>query len=172
MPKIIKKYKLESEFSNESEFEVTRVKIVETRKTMRTDDEGYPISDRQSPTTETVTKHGIIAVSLPSRKPAKVIPLEVADVSEAKALMIEGSENTVVHQDRPPIEPTDPGRPKPIRTKHLLDNTQGPDGRPAAVNLTKAMQGPNQSPVPVPKAGEITWADGSDSRSDNAPHPF
>jgi hypothetical protein len=173
MPKIIKKYKLESQFSNESEFEVTRVKQVETRKTARTDSEGYPISDRQEPVTEIITKYGITAISLPSRKPATVIPIEVEDVTEVQALMSEASLNTTVHRDQePPVTPLKNDRPKPIRTNHIIDNANGPNGRPAAINLTKALDGSITNSVPIPKSGEVVWADASDAQGSNNPQPF
>lgn len=165
MPKIIKKYKLEPAFDNESEFEVTRVKQVETKTTMRTDDEGYPISDRESPRVEQEVKHGITAISLPSRSPAKVIPIEVAEVSTAESLAIEGAINQTQHQQKVP-ETTGEDRPRPIKSSHLMDNALGPEGRPAAINLTKAMEGARSNNVPIPKTGEITWADGSDAQGD------
>jgi len=173
MPKIIKKYKLESQFSNEAEFEVTRVRQIETRTTMRTDDEGYPISDRQDPVKEIITRYGLTAVSLPSGKQAKVIPLEVEEVTETQAMMADASLNTTEYlKQSPPISPTENDRPRPIKTKHITDNTQGPSGRPAAINLTKAMKGGKQGGVPIPKASEVTWADGSDAQGGGETQPF
>jgi len=183
MPKIITKYKLHPAYDYEVEYEVTRVKVVETRKTMTTDEDGYSLSDRHLPKAEKVVRHGIEAISLPSRKPAHVEILETKEVSEEEALVQSAAHSTITFADAPPPPPpvhreeSEP-RAKPIQTKHLMDNDSGPMSnqdiptqRPAPVNLSQALN-PTARPMVIPKNEVPIWADDSQSRDNNGPEPF
>lgn len=175
MPKIITKYKLEPAFSNEMEYEVTIHTVVETKKSNVVDDEGYVISDRRPPKVETSTKYGISAISLPSKKPAKVIILEERDMTEAQAIAYVSSRNQTTYNEAKPIVEEEVRRPRPIRLSgegSLTDNSSGKDGRPHNINLTKALNQDYTKPTRLPKAGEITWADGSNNSQDSGDVPF
>jgi uncharacterized protein (UPF0216 family) len=149
MSKVITKYRLKSTFGYETEFEVTRVRVVETRIKATTDDEGYPISGRQKPKVEKIIRHGLEAISLPSRRPAEVEVLETKEMNETEELKYMAMQDVS-------SEKTDP-----LSQKEIEELNQSPSKRP--ISLTRILE--SKDPVVLPKLG-IVWADDSNNRND------
>lgn len=143
---IIEKFVIESQRSEEMEFEiqkVTKTEIIVIEK-MQTDDAGNILSANIIPdkTTTKTMKQGISAVSLPSRTPAVVRVLKTTQ-GEGEGTFVENEESIN----------------EAIRIDQMMRNEVGAGGRPATIDLSAIYNNDRAKPMVIPKAGEISWAD-------------
>lgn len=152
----IKKFILKPQYSEEYEFETTRVtKRVNTISiTERTDDNGNPISDRANPnvSAESEMYEEIHAISLPSRQPAKVEVIErevlspPKDTPEPEAPLPQEPEAPVETPEAPVETPETPVAPQVQANEQEIKIEGIPNVPPITIKIPNMQQAP---PPPV-----------------------